>query len=44
MTIQEFEYKEGEDYEESGMWYWIDPEHHGYILINNATIKKRLAK
>ena len=41
MTIQEFEYKEGEDYEErDGMWYWIDPEHQGHILINNATIKK----
>ena len=34
------EYKEGEDYREiDGMWYWIDEEHQGHILINEVVVK-----
>ena len=41
MTTQDFEYKEGEDYREiDGMWYWIDEEHQGHILISEGVVKK----
>ena len=41
MRTQDFEYKEGEDYREiDGMWYWIDEEHQGHILISEVVVKK----
>ena len=39
--FSDIEYKEGEDYRErNGMWYWIDPNHEGHILISDNIIKK----
>ena len=41
MTNHEIEYKEGEDYQErDGMWYWIDEEHSGHILISEEIVEK----
>lgn len=39
--FSDIEYKEGEDYyERDGMWYWIDPEHAGHILVSQKMVSK----
>lgn len=41
LPFSDIPYKEGEDYQErEGMWYWIDPEHEGHILVSSEMIEK----